>query len=310
MRPYQLLLFIFVSLAAPLSAQTVIDLHPGGSIRAKDLNDTDLPALNPERIRRDSLEYCDLLTRAFNALSTDSLETAEQHFRKALKLRPKAAGNEIVRHNLGLTELALGKFPQAAETFGEVLKVQPGHHEARRMRAIANSELARHKEVLADCEALLRAGISGGSRTEVLFLRAGAYMGLRRYADARTDLEEILRNEPQNDNAALMVALSYDGERRTNEAMERINLLLQKSPDFLEAILARADLEYRNGADLAARADYDTAIRLNPGRARSYAERAKVLSRLGMKHLAQQDVKRAEALGMSRAELRQILQKK
>ncbi len=310
MRPYLLLPFIFAFLCAPLTAQTVIDLQPGGGIRAKDLNDSDLPALNPERIRRDSLKYRDLLPRAFNALSTDSLEMAEQHFREALKLRPKAVGNEIVRHNLGLTELALGKFPQAAETFGEVLKTQPGHHEARRMRALANSELARHKEVLADCEALLRAGTSGSSHTEVLFLRAGAYMGLRRYVDARADLEEILRSEPRNDNAALMIALCYDGERRTNEALERINLLLQKNPDFLEAILARADLEYRSGADLAARADYDAAIRLRPGRARTYAERAKVLSRLGMKHLARQDVKRAEALGMSRAELRQILQKK
>ncbi len=295
---------VCVLLAMPVAAQTVIDLKKGGKVHGKSLSEMEHPSLDEERLKRDSLKYNDCLTRAFNALSVDSLDEAEEAFRKALKLRPGAAGSEIVRFNIAQIEVAQGRPAQAVRTLTEALKTAPDYHEARRLRAIVQSELLHYSEVLSDCEALLLAESAEVKRADILFLRASAYMGLRRFMNARTDLEEVLRMDVQNENAALLLALTYDGEGRAKEAIDRINILLQAKPDYLEGYLARADIERRTGALLAARADFDRAIELNPGRAQSYAARAEVLLALGHKHAAQQDIDRAVQLGMPRSALR------
>ncbi len=266
------LMFMLCALSA--AAQTVIDLKKGGKVHGKDLTELEHSSLEKERQQRDSLKYNDYLTRGFNALSVDSLDEAEEAFRKALKLRPGAAGSEIVRFNNAQIEMPRGRLPQAVRTLTEALKINPDYHQARRLRAIVESELSHYDEVLADCRALLLAGSCEVKREEILFLRASAYMGLRQFVNARADLEEMQRIEVGNENAALLLALTYDAEGRTKEALERINILLQAKPDYTEGYLARADIEYRIGALLAARADYDRAIELNPNRAQSYAERA------------------------------------
>ncbi len=310
MKRCSLFILLCVFALLPAAAQTVIDLKRGGKVHGKTLTDVAHPSLEQERMLRDTLEYNELLTRGFNALSLDSLEEAEKAFSKALKLRPGAPGNEIVRFNIAQIEMAQGRLQQAVRTLGEVLKANPAYHAARRLRAVVLCDLKRFKEVLSDCEALLPVAADEVKRDEVLFLRASAYLGLRQYQNARRDLELVLRLRPENVTAALLLALTYDGEGRTKEALERINLILHGNPAFLEALLARADIELRTGALLAARADLDEAIRLNPLRPETYAARAEVLFALNMKTAARHDIDRAVELGMPRSAFRHMGEKR
>ncbi len=306
MHKHTILILTLLALLFPafLQAQMVIDLGAGGGIRAKDLSESDHPSNEPARILRDSLKYRELITLGYNALSRDSLENAEVFLRKAVKLRPHAAGTEIVRFNIAKIEMVQGHLRQAVASLGTVLKIKPDYHEARWFRAVTENELGMSAEVISDCEALLLAEQSDIDRSEILFLRGSARMGLRLYADARADFNEVLRADPQNENAALLCALAYDAEGRTKDALTRINMLLQSNPAFLEALLARAGIETRTEADLAARADYDEAIRLAPQRAQSYVDRAAVLERLGLKHAARKDLEKAVELGMPRTILK------
>lgn len=78
-----------------------------------------------ERLRDDSLLYVDNLRRAFNALHTDSLAQAERLFNEALKLRPTAPGNHIIRYNLGLVDMARGNNVEAIKNLLTLLKPTP-----------------------------------------------------------------------------------------------------------------------------------------------------------------------------------------
>ena len=94
------LLLTFAATAA--WSQTVIDLGPGGGVRSKTWKDYERDGRTPAQQLADSLAYRDCLTRAFNALATDSLAQAETLFRRALKLMPEQPANAIVHYELGL----------------------------------------------------------------------------------------------------------------------------------------------------------------------------------------------------------------
>lgn len=104
-----LLTLCAVALCLCASAQTIVDLNQKrvGSATVR-------PSINPDpfsksRIqardlaeeRRDSAEFNDLLTAAFNYLHQDSLSQGQRLLEKALALRPKGKAAPVIRFNLG-----------------------------------------------------------------------------------------------------------------------------------------------------------------------------------------------------------------
>lgn len=109
-------MFASIFLAGTLGAQTIIPLQRGqGGIRSKTVDDYKREQHTDKREQSDSLAYVDNLRRAFNALYADSLGQAETLFNEALKLRPAAEGNHIIKYNLGLVDMARGRNVQAVE---------------------------------------------------------------------------------------------------------------------------------------------------------------------------------------------------
>ncbi len=297
-----LCLFLFGTHAG---AQTIIDLSQGGKLRAKTVEDYALESRVRQRMEADSLAYRDCLTRAFNALHADSLDVAASLFEQALKLRPGAPGNDIVQQNLGRICMARGDWKGAVERFSAVLKKEPEHHEVRFDRATAYLEAGNAREVLTDCNVLLAAaGLEEELRTRTLFLRAAAYMELRLYRDARTDLEEVMRREPANRNAPLLLAAAYERDGRPQEALTRLTLYINAHPESPEALAMRAELEAKAGMLEAARADYDEALKLDKQNPRLFIARADILRRLGLKTAARRDLDEAVRLGVPRASLK------
>lgn len=297
-------LFLLLLAACGVSrAQTVIDLKRGGTVRAKTIDDYKQENRFAEREAADSVAYQDCLTRAFNALHADSLQQAGELFERALKLRPYAPGNHIVRYNLGRIGLARGDYRTAVACFTAVLKLHPEDEQARLDRATAYLELGNAADALSDCNALLAMPIDRERRKTVLFLRAAAYMKNRLYRAARTDLEEVMRLEPDNENAPLLLAVAYEKDGQPQEALGRLNLYVNAHPDGADGLVMRAGMEERLGMDDAARADYDAALRLEPSNADLYVARAAVLVRLGAKGVARRDLEQAVRLGHPRAAL-------
>ena len=303
-------LFFLIALLTPacctLRAQTVIDLGRGGGIRSKTLDDYKIEHKTPRETALDSLAYNDCLTRAFNELHRDSLTLAERYFRQALKLQPNAVGNRVIRHNLGLIEMARGDLRAAIATFTDVLHEDPEDYATRLDRAKAYLELGNAPGAVEDCNVLLKAADTDSARKELYFLSGAAKMQMRLYADARKDLERVLAWEPGNGNAIVLLSMAFERDGQPQEAVNRLNLLLQVQPGNLDARLARAGVEARLGLDAAAREDYDAVLAALPDAADVYVERARVLIRLGLKGAARKDLDRARQLGIPTAAVQHL----
>lgn len=311
MKHLRLLCLLLLSVAAlTVPAQTIIDLNRG-TVRGKDIDDLREEAGMKHRLGQDSLLYVDHLRRAFNALHTDSLDEARRLFTQALKLRPDAPGNYIVSYNLGRIDMAQGRYSQAAECFSAVLKLQPGAREARYSRAACFYELNSLQAAAADCTALLADERTvGEERLRVLFLQAAVHTRNRRHDLARQSLEEVLRREPDNAAAALLLAGNLAGTGQRQAALERLDAYVAAHPDDADGRVARAQLHVALGHDLLACADYDEAVRLRPEAADLLVERAKVLHRLGEKNRARKEVERALVMGFPRGAVPAELLKK
>lgn len=302
---YKLLISLVLALvAAPLHAQTIIELKKGGTVRGKTVDDYRTDDGMAARLRRDSLEYTDNLRRAFSALHTDSLTEAESCFKAALKLRPDAPGNYVVRYNLALINLARGEGKKAVEQLSDIVKTYPDYYDARLARAEANLQLGHCPEAITDAEALLSNTLIRQPESDMLwrarFVRAAARYELRLYPDARADLQQLLRDKPDNENARLLEALTLQRMGQVNEALNRLNLIVAAHPQSIDALTTRATVLAELEKPALARADYDALIELQPNESAHYIERARMLVRMGNKSEARRDLDRAIALGVPR----------
>jgi len=307
-RFFPLLLLLLLPAAATSRAQTVIDLKRGGGVRAKTLDDYKIEHKTPRELAIDSLAYNDCLTRAFNELHRDSLQLAEAYFERALKLRPEAVGNGVIRHNLGRIAMARGDLRSAIGTFTDLLRDEPHNYDVRLDRAKAYLELNNAQGAASDCDVLMARAEGVEQKRELYFLRGAARFQMHLYADARRDLEQVLLLDAGNGNAIVLLALAYERDGQPHEAVNRLNLLLQAQPDNADALLARAGVEARLGQDAAARTDYDAVLRLTPEAADVYVDRARVLIRLGLKGAARKDLETARSMGIPTAALQHLYQ--
>ena len=286
-----------------LQAQTIIPLERGKvGVRAKNIEDYKNDMKMAERLRDDSLLYVDNLRRAFNALHTDSLAQAERLFNEALKLRPTAPGNHIIRYNLGLVDMARGNNVEAIKKLTDIIKTYPNYFDARLARAEAYLQLGRTNEAIDDAQQLLEKqhldGMTADIAERARFVRAAARYQLRLYTDAHADLQTIMGDNPQNVNAQILDALTLQQMGRPKEALNRLNLIVEAHPHHIDAISTRAAVEAELNLTAMARADYDTLIKLQPNESSYYIERAKMLIRLGEKKAARNDLDTAVKMGV------------
>lgn len=292
-----LLFVIFLLPLLPSQAQTIIELGPGGGVRSKNVEDyrKEEPGMK-EKLKADSLQYKDNLTRAFNALYRDSLQVAESLLTEALKLRPQAPGNYIVRHYLGKIAMAHGQYRKAIGLFTELLKEHTNNIDIRFDRASCYLEIQNAKAAMLDCEAIQRQQLNQEQRHRLLFLRSAVHTAERHPEKAKLDLEEILREDSDNESALILLALVYEDLGQHAEALHRLDIFVGTHPQSVDGLLARAEMAERQNMYEAARADYDKAIQLQPDNATLYTHRARLLEKMDLPRQAQNDLKKAEDL--------------
>ncbi|MDY6250515.1 MAG: tetratricopeptide repeat protein [Bacteroidaceae bacterium] len=297
---------LFVMLSG--SAQTIIDLSAGGKVRAKTIDDYRNEQTGIlQRLHEDSLAYVQCLTQAFNALHADSLATAEKCFRKALKLRPDAPGNYVVHYNLGLIYTAQNQHTKAFHQYNDALKLKPENPQALQMRAQSHLYLGNATAAITDCNSLLRQEPDTTTKIATLFVRYAAHMQVRLHANARSDLEQIIRLQPHNDNAHLLLSNVDEAEGRHRQALERLDRLVQGRPEWTEALVARAELEMKQSLFALAEADASRAIEQDSQNATLYLLRARAKLKQGQRAAAKADLERANELGIPIEELRPYL---
>ncbi len=284
-------------------AQTIIDLKPGGGVRSKTIDDYREEMGRKARDEADSLAYIDHITRAFNALHEDSLNKAERLFLQALKTRPEAPGNFVVEKNLGRICLVQSRYAEGIEHFTHVLTSRPDMAEIRYDRAVCYYNLNSLKAAADDCTAVLAAHPAKELETRTLFLQSAIHAKSGQPDREREDIENILRSDPQNVGANLLLADCLERLGQPQAAMNHLNLFLSAHPDNVDGLSARSELALKMNQPEVAREDYDEAIRLQPGNAALRVARARVWLRIGNKAAARKDLDSAVAMGVARGEV-------
>lgn len=210
--------------ASQATAQTVIDLHTG-RISAKTRDDYKIKTREDWQLREDSIAYNDCVTRAFNYLYADSLQTAQNLFEKALKLRPDAPGNIVVRHNIARIFMARCQWKDAITLLSRVITEDPRYLEAREDRA-------------------------------------SSYIELKLFDKALKDYAQLRAIKPDEEHYHLLYAmmLSETGEKR--DALDELDDLMEKHKDYAECYLVRAGIHIDLGEMGYARRDLDKAVSL------------------------------------------------
>lgn len=303
----QTMLCIALCLATLMQAQTVIDLKDG-AIRAKTTEDYKEELGIKARAKADSLAYVDHMRRALNALHEDSLDKAALLLQKALKTRPEAPGNYLVHEKLGEIRLAQGRYREAVDHFAETLKQKPDSPNARYGRAVCYYETGSLKAAEDDCNALVdeeKATTPLGRQYR--FLRAAIHTKNKYPEKARQDLEDILRADPDNQSAILLLAGILEETGQPKKALEQLNLFVDSHPQNTDGLAARAALLNRMEQYYPAEADYDTLIRLQADNPSLYILRARVKLKLNKHEAAQTDLEKAVKLGVPRGEITALL---
>ena len=301
------MLCIALCLATLMQAQTVIDLKDG-AIRAKTTEDYKEELGIKARAKADSLAYVDHMRRALNALHEDSLDKAALLLQKALKTRPEAPGNYLVHEKLGEIRLAQGRYREAVDHFAETLKQKPDSPNARYGRAVCYYETGSLKAAEDDCNALVdeeKATTPLGRQYR--FLRAAIHTKNKYPEKARQDLEDILRADPDNQSAILLLAGILEETGQPKKALEQLNLFVDSHPQNTDGVAARAALLNRMEQYYLAEADYDTLIRLQADNPSLYILRARVKLKLNKHEAAQTDLEKAVKLGVPRGEITALL---
>lgn len=303
----QTMLCIALCLATLMQAQTVIDLKDG-AIRAKTTEDYKEELGIKARAKADSLAYVDHMRRALNALHEDSLDKAALLLQKALKTRPEAPGNYLIHEKLGEIRLAQGRYREAVDHFAETLKQKPDSPNARYGRAVCYYETGSLKAAENDCNALVdEENATTPLGRQYRFLRAAIHTKNKYPEKARQDLEDILRADPDNQSAILLLAGILEETGQPKKALEQLNLFVDSHPQNTDGLAARAALLNRMEQYYLAEADYDTLIRLQADNPSLYILRARVKLKLNKHEAAQTDLEKAVKLGVPRGEITALL---
>lgn len=314
MKKIVLIILLSISVCPNVLAQTIVELKRGGTVRSKTVDDyKEQNDRIKKRLADDSLKYVDNLRRAFNALHADSVNHAEMLFKEALRLRPDAPGNHIIKYNLGLVDMARGNNVEAVKKLTNIIKDYPNYFDARLARAEANLQIGHASEALDDAQQVLDKatsieGITPEVREKARFVRAASRYQLRLFSDAHADLKTIITDNPQNENAQLLDALTLQQMGQPKESLNRLNLIVAANPESTDALSTRAMVEAELNMNAMARADYDTLIKMQPNESAYYIERAKMLIRLGEKTAAKADLDKALSLGVPRGMLHLLYQ--
>lgn len=136
-----------------------------------------------------------------------------------------------------------------------------------------------------------------------LFYRAYANARLRRLSLSRSDYQRLLGILPDHLEARLGLALICQQEKKTNEALDHLNLLIEQHPTSALGYATRAGIEEEEGMSELALYDYDEAIRLEPENTDYLLIRAQLLIKLRQYADARRDLDRIVQLGTPRAAL-------
>ena len=172
----------------------------------------------------------------------------------ALKLAPDVVP---IRLNLGLAYFKSGQLALAVEEFSAVLGKQPGHLQARQLRAMSLLELERYEEAARDYSMLMPS-----QDVNVRLGLASAYLRLGRTAEAQSIMESLFENDSAEVKLLLGQVLVETG--RLEEAKTALARAVALNPSLPTVHLNLGAVYWRQQETDAAIAEWRAELSAHP----------------------------------------------
>ncbi|MCL5744855.1 MAG: tetratricopeptide repeat protein [Acidobacteria bacterium] len=214
-------------------------------------------------------------------------DNAMREFQEGLKSDPKDANK--YKDGMAQVLLAQGKTEDASKLVDEVLKNDPQDPQAQGMRAsllMLNPNPERVQKAIDDLQPLVSKAPKNAS-VRVNLARALLLKGDA--VQARTQLEEAIKGEPNYVPAHLMLAELRLKSREFGGVLQEVDAVLRIDPGNLQAKLLRTGALAGSGDLAKARESVNAAIADSPNS-------AEPLLQLGSIELADKNYKKAEAV--------------
>lgn len=244
--------------------------------------------------------YNELVEKAMRCTQKDSLQQAEQLYRKALKLDPSNARNALLFSNLGTVQKRMGKTDDALQSYTLALNIIPYSTAILLNRAAIYMEKGLLDKAYLDyCNVI---DLLPNDKEARLF-RAYIYMQRRQYKEARIDYNVIISVDLGNKAARIGLAMLDQKEEKYVSAVDRINLLIHDYPDDVSLLKMRANLELEQGQDEVALADLEETVKKESASGDTYELMGDICLKLKRKAEARRYFERAIHAGIPRASL-------
>jgi tetratricopeptide (TPR) repeat protein len=207
-------------------------------------------------------------------LGRDQTSAALNHYEQAVALEPANAGYQMA---LADAYRLAGRTEEAAGAYSHALALAPTLVEAH----IGLAKLYQDQELWDDAQVVYERGLAVVSTSGELLTEYGAFLLERGDEDQGLALLDQAAQVAPTATALTARAAVYSELGRVEEAIQDLQIALEKEPGHLDALLALGDL-YREQDDLdSARQEYEAIVALTPGVAVGYMRLGALANELG-----------------------------
>lgn len=204
-----------------------------------------------------------------NALYFEDYMLAIQYFNQAISSKPYLAQPYFLR---AIAKLNLEDYEGAEADASKAIELNEFITDAWEVRGVARQNLGKASEAISDYTRALK--LVPRNR-QLLFNKALAQETIEAYGGADSTYDELLRYYPNFDNGYLGRARLRMAQADTVAARADINRALELNPQSATAYVMRAEINIHTpDSTRAAMADLDEAIRLQPKYTGLYINRA------------------------------------
>jgi len=175
-------------------------------------------------------------------MQSNDFAKAAQYFEKAAQLDPKSAG---VRTELGMSRLAAGDSDRALADLESAAQLDSGKFDANILLVTTYLQRANYDKALQAAAAL---ETKQPDNPLTYNLTAAIYVGKKDTANARKNLEHALQLQPTYVPAAINLAQLDLQEKNPQAARGRLETILEKDKNNVQALVGLVNLGARIGA--------------------------------------------------------------
>ena len=177
---------------------------------------------------------------------------------RAIKLNPEVPQAYELRARIYILN---NQMKQALADVNESIHLQPGSVTSLLLRARLMQSQEKLDDALKDVETALK--IRPGM-TSALFLKSTIHEGQRDFVQAADSMQEIVKRDPENEQAQLMLGMYYSMASKVKEALGQFDRILEKNDNNTAAFYWRADTRLNVGDHKGARQDYENVLQRSP----------------------------------------------